>query len=947
MANPPEAEALVELQIDGKAVRARPGTLIVDAAAGHGILIPSLCHQSELAPSGNCRLCMVEIEGWRTEAPACAMKVAPGMKVHTDTPRIAASRRAVLEMLLLRYHDPEWDAKDKPGNEFEYWCRRYGAKLPEGLRTPGPHPVDADPHPYIRVDLNRCILCARCVRACGELQVRHVWGIAQRADQSHVVAGLDQLMLDARCESCGACAAFCPTGALEDRGARDAWAPDELVTTVCPYCGVGCSYDLAVRAGRVVRVLSNAHAPVNGMHLCVKGRYGFDFVHHADRLLRPRVRRELLEGAGRAPGEARGAWVETDWPTALGLVAQRLEAVRRESGPDAIGLFSSAKCSNEENYLVQKLARQVIGTHNVDHCARLCHASTVAGLALALGSGAMTNTMRDVAEQARAILVIGSNTTEQHPVFGSMLRRAAERRGAKLVIADPRRIDLAEFATLHLRQRPGTDIALVNGLLNIIFERGWEDDAFITARTEGFAALREQVRGYPPARVAAITGLSEAEIHAAAELLARNKPMAVVWAMGITQHTTGVANVLALANLQLALGNYGVPGSGVNPLRGQNNVQGACDMGALPNLFPGYQAVGDEAARKKFAEAWALGGGADVRLSEAPGLTVTEMVGAAGEGRLRALFIMGENPAMTDPDLNHVRKSLEAAEFIVLQEIFPSETAAYADVLLPAAAWAEKDGTFTNTERRVQRVREAVDPPGEARPDWAIVAELAARMLALQDRTPAGRWAGWDYASPAKILEEVAALTPQYAGISFHRLDGGETLHWPVTGPEHPGTPILHRERFTRGLGRFHVVEHLAPREEPDGDYPLLLTTGRVLYHWHGGEMTRRSPGLNSLCPEPEIEINPVDARRNGVREGELMRLSSRRGELEARAWVTDRVPEGVVFGNFHFPAAGNVNNLTILALDPVAKIPEYKVCAVRASPIARGAILRETAARS
>jgi formate dehydrogenase alpha subunit len=919
----------VDLKIDGRRIMAPRGATLLDAAAANGIAIPSLCHHRELLPSGNCRLCTVEIDGWRTEVAACAIKVAPGMVVRTRTPRIDASRRSMLAMLLSRFHDARWADPARPETEFEFWCRHYGVSIPESVRAPGPHPVDDDPHPFIRVDRNRCILCARCVRACREIQGRDVWGIAQRGERSAIAAGMAQPMLDARCESCGLCAAVCPTGALEDRTV-DAGKPETLVTTTCPYCGVGCNFDIAVREGRAVRVASNPYAPVNGMHLCVKGRYGFDFLDHPDRLRMPRVRRELLEGARRVPGEPRGEWVETDWPTALALVAGRFEAIRRDSGGDAIGVFSSAKCTNEENYLAQKLARQVLGTHNVDHCARLCHASTVAGLAMALGSGAMSNTMRDVAEEARAILVIGSNTTEQHPVFGAMLRQAA-RRGTKLVVADPRRIDLAEFATLHLRQRPGTDIALINGLLNVIFERGWEDRGFIAARTEGFEALREAVRTYDPARVAAITGVAEADLLRAAEILACEKPMAVVWAMGITQHTTGVANVLAMANLQLALGNLGVPGGGVNPLRGQNNVQGACDMGALPNVFPSYQAVGNADARARMAAAWALGGGAPVAFADHPGLTVTEMVGAAGEGTLRALYVIGENPVMTDPDVGHVKVALAKAELVVLQEIFPSETAAYADVLLPGAAWAEKDGTFTNTERRIQRVREAVEPPGEARPDWAILAELATRILALQGRTPAGPCAAWRYATPAQILDEVAAVTPSYAGVSFHRLDGGESLHWPVPSPDHPGTPILHRERFPIGRGKFHVVEHLAPREEPDAGYPLLLTTGRVLYHWHGGEMTRRSAGLNALCPEPEVEVNPADARRLGLRDGATTRFVSRRGELHARAWITDRVPEGVVFGNFHFPGTGNVNNLTILALDPVAKIPEYKVCAVRA----------------
>ena len=924
---------MVELEINGRAVQAEPGSLLIDAAASAGIAIPSLCHHRSLAPSGNCRLCMVEIEGWRTEAPACATRVAPGLRVHTESPRIAQARRAALELVLTRYHDPQWGAHAGAESEFEYWCRHYGARVPDSAFSPGPRATDSDPHPLIRVDLNRCILCGRCARACAELAVRHVWGFAGRGERSHLVAGLDETMLEARCESCGACAAFCPTGALEDRGAEAAGKPDTLVTTVCPYCGVGCSYDLAVKAGRVVRVVSNPYAPVNGMHLCVKGRYGWDFVNHPDRLTAPRVRRDLLQGRARAPGAARSDWVTVDWETALELVAAKFESVRRESGPDATAFLASAKCTNEENYLIQKLARQVIGTHNVDHCARLCHASTVAGLLLALGSGAMSNSMADVAGEAAAIFVIGSNTTEQHPVFGAMLRRAAQR-GAKIIVADPRRIDLCEFATLHVRQRPGTDIALVNGLLHLIFANGWEDRAFIAARTEGIEALRETVQRYPPARVAALTGVSEAELAKLAELVAQSRPMAVIWAMGITQHTTGIQNVLALANLQLALGNFGIPGAGVNPLRGQNNVQGACDMGGLPNVFTAYQPVGDPAARERFARGWALSDGGPA-LGERPGITLTEMIGAAGKGSVRALFIVGENPALTDPDLNHVRASLARAEFVVLQEILPSATAEFADVLLPGAAWAEKDGTFTNTERRVQRVRRAVEPPGEARPDWAIVASLAERLLARQGRKPVGPQAGWRYGSPAEILDEIGTLTPSYAGIDVHRLERGASLSWPVPAKDHPGTPILHRSRFTRGKGAFHAVEHVEAAELPDAAYPLLLTTGRVLSHWHGGEMTRRS-AINALCPEPEVEIHPADARRIGLdgEDGAPMRLLSRRGELRARAWITERVPEGIVFGNFHFPAEGNVNNLTLLALDPVAKIPEYKVCAVRAERV-------------
>jgi formate dehydrogenase alpha subunit len=877
--------------------------------------------------------------------------VSAGMVVQTETPSLVEGRRMVLELLLSNYsaagaataktngHGPA------PETDFMHWVRHYQVPMPPELAPR--YPVDADPNPIIRVDMNQCILCTRCVRACAEVQGRFVWGPAERGFETRIVAGADTPLLDARCESCGACVAVCPTGALSHKLSWQLGQADRLVTTTCTYCGVGCQFDLNVKDGKVIRVTSKPDAPVNGFHLCVKGRYGYDFIHHPDRLTRPRVRRYLLEGRAR-DGHDRGDWVETDWETALNLTAARLAAIKREAGADAIGVLASAKCTNEENYLMQKFARQVVGTHNVDHCARLCHASTVAGLAMCYGSGAMSNTMDDVAEQARAIFVIGSNTTEQHPVFGARLRQAVRRRGIPLVVADPRRIDLTEFAALHLRQKPGTDVALVNGLMHLILANGWEDRAFIESRCENFEAFEAGLAPYTPERVAETTGVPEADLREAARLLATHKPMAVIWAMGITQHTTGVINVLSLGNLQMLLGNLGVPGGGVNPLRGQNNVQGACDMGALPNVLPGYQAVTDPAVRAKFAAAWRLAPATDEQpqpdftLGEKPGLTVTELIPLAGQGQVRALYILGEDPVLTDPDSNHVQASLAACEFLVLQEIFPSETAAYADVLLPGVTFAEKDGTFTNTERRVQLVRQAIAPLGEARPDWAITAELARRMLALDAQQPVGPLAGWDYASPAEVMAEIAAVTPSYAGVSHARLERGDQLHWPVKGPEHAGTPILHIGQFTRGKGRFHVVDHLPAKELPDDEFPWLLTTGRVLYHWHGGEMTRRAAGLLAVYPEALVEVSPEDAERIGLREAGQVRVRSRRGEMVARAIVTERVSAGLIFANFHFPGAQNVNNLTIAALDPVAKIPEYKVCAVTIEPVCEPAAAAE-----
>jgi predicted molibdopterin-dependent oxidoreductase YjgC len=566
----------------------------------------------------------------------------------------------------------------------------------------------------------------------------------------------------------------------------------------------------------------------------------------------------------------------------------------------------------------------------------------VAGLAASFGSGAMSNSMDDVAEKAAAFFVIGSNTTEQHPVFGAKLRQAVLKRGAKLIVADPRRIDLVEFAQpkyggLYLRHRPGTDIALVNGLMYIILQKGWEDKEFIAARTEGFEEFKATVDQYPPEKTSEITGIPVEKLYRAAEILASSKPTAVMWAMGITQHIVGVRNVMTLANFQMLLGNMGVPGGGVNPLRGQNNVQGACDMGGLPNVYPAYQNVTSDEVRVKFAKAWGLNegpltvdGGTIRGLPSTVGLTVTEMIPAAETGKVRALYILGEDPVMSDPDTNHIRHCLEKCEFLVLQEIFPSETAVYADVMLPGISFAEKTGTFTNTERRVQMVRKAVDPPGEARPDWQITTEIAKRIIALGGReiNPAPQSA-WKYADTSAIMDEINVVTPSYAGVTHARLEKGERLQWPVKGPDDAGTPVLHIGQFTRGKGKFIPVDHLPPAELPDDEYPVLMSTGRVLYHWHGGQMTRRAEGLMAVYDRALVEVNPDDAAKWNATDGTRLRVSSRRGSIEAHAWITDRVPPGMVYTNFHFPDA-SANELTHASLDPVAKIPEYKITAVR-----------------
>lgn len=537
----------------------------------------------------------------------------------------------------------------------------------------------------------------------------------------------------------------------------------------------------------------------------------------------------------------------------------------------------------------------------------------------------MSNSMDDVASQAQAFLIIGSNTTEQHPVFGAMLRQAVRQRGAKLVVADPRKIDITEFATLHLRQKPGTDIALLNGLMYIILEKGWEDKAFIEERTENFDEFKATVMQYPPDKVAEITRIPVEKLYEAAEILATSKPMAVIWAMGITQHIVGVRNVMDLANFQMLLGNMGKAGGGVNPLRGQNNVQGACDMGGLPNVYPAYQPVTSEEAREKFQKAW--GATAEAKV----GLTVTEMMPGILDGKIKSLYILGEDPVMSDPDTKHIRHCLESLDFLVLQEIFPSETAAYADVMLPGASFAEKTGTFTNTERRVQMVRQAIEPLGESKPDWWILSELAKRlMVRISDRVQKDApHAGWEYTSTAEIMSEINAVTPSYGGITHARLEAGERLQWPCPTADHPGTPILHTKQFTRGKGKFMPIDHVPPAERPDDEYPMVMNTGRVLYHWHGGTMTRRAEGIMQVYGEALVEVNPDDAEKLGLNGKNIVRVTSRRGSIEAKAWVTDRVPPGMVYANFHFPEA-SANELTHASLDPVSKIPSYKITAVK-----------------
>ncbi len=671
----------------------------------------------------------------------------------------------------------------------------------------------------------------------------------------------------------------------------------DFVLTTCPFCGCGCNFYLQVLDGEIVGVIPCKTDEISEGGPCIKGRNAHKFIQHEDRLKTPLIKENRQ-------------FKQASWQEALDVVSQKLREIKQKFGPDAVGFLSSAKCTNEENFALMKLARAVIGTNNVDHCARLCHASTVVGLMSSFGSGAMTNSIPEI-EGADCILVIGSNTFEQHPLVGSRIIKAKEN-GAKLIVIDPRRVPLTTFADVFLQIKPGTDACLLNGLMNVLFSQNWIDEKFISERTEGFEDFKQKVKEYSPERVREITGIAPEDLQRAARLYGEAQRATIIYSMGITQHTTGTDNVKSCANLAMLTGNVGRESTGVNPLRGQNNVQGACDMGALPDVYSGYQSVTDKRVAEKFEKAWA------VKLPSNPGLTVVEMMEAAYIGSLKAMYIIGENPMLSDPDINHVKSSLDALDFLVVQDIFLSETAKLADVVLPASSFAEKEGTFTATDRRVLRVRKAIDPIGEGKPDWLIISQLAQRMGSKQ----------FSYASAEDIMKEIAELTPIYGGISYDRLDSGEILAWPCPTLDHLGTKFLHEGAFTRGKGCFFAIDFKEPAEMPDEEFPFILTTGRLMFQYHTGTMSRRIPSLEKEASEGFVELNPHDAQRLGIEQGERVTVKSRRGQIQIGVFVTDRVAPGVVFIPFHF-AESAANVLTSSKLDPEAKIPELKVCAV------------------
>jgi formate dehydrogenase alpha subunit len=888
--------------LDGRDVAAGEGQTILQAALAHGVAIPHLCYDPRISPTGACRLCLVEIEGEAGMQTSCTRPAMPGMVVRTNTEALRASRKTTIE-LLLSEHRVACTTCDADGDcLLQDYAYEYGAaedRFPsvataqrEGAYTLG--------HKGIVYDPSKCVRCQRCVKICAEVEMAEALTLKGRAMDVQVTTAFDLPLNESTCEICGLCVSTCPTGALWEREARGLGRAKDLkkIRTTCTYCGVGCQIDMNVNAktNRIVRVTSESGCVVNDGNTCVKGRFGFRFVHSPERLTRPLIRDD-------------GSFREASWEEALAYAGKRLAEVRDKYGPDGIAFLSSCRCTNEENYLMQKIARTAGKTNNVDQCATTCHAPTVAGLASAFGSGAMTNSIGEI-QGVETLFVIGCNPTEAHPIVGMEMKKAL-RRGAKLVVCDPRKTWMARRADVHVQHAPGTDNFLINAMMNYIIEQGWHDAAFVESRCENFEAFRENLKEYRVEEAARVCGVEADDIRLAAEMYAKGAPSAIFYTLGITEHTCGTENVQNLANLSMLCGQIGKASSGVNPLRGQNNVQGGCDMGAIHMVLTGYQKVADPAVREKFGKAWG------VEIPTNVGGRVTDFIEKAGEGIVKGFYVLGEDPVLSEPNQAKVVENLRKLEFLLVEEIFMTETAKLADVVLPATCFAEKDGTFTNSERRVQRVRKAVDPPGEARPDWQIICGVATAMgYPMQ------------YGSAEDVFNEMAGLTPSYGGMSYERIDK-VGLQWPCPTPDHPGTMFLHAGRFTRGKGLMHVIKFRPPAETPDAEYPLVLSTGRTLYNYNVGNMTRKNAPIAQKQDENFVEMHRRDAARLGIADGGLARITTRRGSVAVRAHVGDKVRPGAIWMPFHFLET-STNRLTNDAFDNVTRTAEYKCCAAK-----------------
>ena len=893
---------LMDLTLDGEAVRAIAGESLFDLAKRYGKPLPHLCYADRpgYEASGNCRACMVEIEGERVLAPSCARKAEPGMVVQTKSARAVKARRMVMELLIT----------DQPANDshFRDMAALAGvskSRFPKAKTTP----LLDNSHVAMRVDLEACIHCNLCVQACRDVQVNDVIGMAARGADSTIIFDQADPMGASTCVACGECVQACPTGALlpAEPAAQDY---DSEVASVCPYCGVGCQLSFKIKDNRIVRV-DGLDGPANQERLCVKGRFGFDYIHHKHRLTTPLIR---LEGAKKGlnidPANPFTHFRKATWEEALEAAANGLQA-----HGDKIAGFGSAKCSNEEAYLFQKLIRAGFGSNNVDHCTRLCHASSVAALLENVGSGAVTATFNEI-ENADVAIVIGSNAIENHPVAATYFKQFTKR-GGKLIVLDPRGVGLGRHASHRALFTPGADVALLNAIMHVIAAEGLYDKAYIDQFTEGWEAFKTHLEDYAPEKMEAVCGIAAKELRAIARTFAGGKAGMIFWGMGVSQHIHGTDNARCLISLALMTGNVGKSGAGLHPLRGQNNVQGASDAGLIPMFLPDYQSVTDEAVRADFCKIWGIGD-----FSAEPGLTVVETIHAIHAGAVQAMYILGENPAMSDPDVSHARAALAKLKHLVVQDIFLTETAMFADVILPAAAWPEKTGTATNTNRQVQMGRAAITPPGQARADWQITTDLANRL-----------GLGWDYTHPREVFAEMTRLMPSLDNITWERLEAEGAVTYPSLSPEDPGQAIVFADGFPRegGVANFKPASVTEPFERPDADYPFVLITGRQLEHWHTGSMTRRSKVLDAVEPEASCAMHPKTLRDMKVKAGEMVRLSTRRGEISLMARADRAVPPDTVFVPFAYEEA-SANILTTAALDPVGKIPEFKYAAVRVS---------------
>ncbi len=910
--------------LDGREVEAQPGETIWQVAKREGVTIPHLCWKD--APGyradGNCRACVVEVEGERVLAASCIRKPAAGMKVHTQTERAKASRHMVFELLYADQPKPE-NAHDSQ-SAFRAWAKAMDVSVSRFPKSDAPK-ADLS-HPAMAVNLDACIHCNLCVRACREVQVNDVIGMAWRGADSKIVFDFDDPMGQSTCVACGECVQACPTGALmpasivddKQRGGREA---DRKVDSVCPYCGVGCQITYNLRkdeAGKeTIAWVEGRDGPANENRLCVKGRFGFDYVASPERLAKPLIRKPgLPKGVNIDPMNPLTHFREATWEEALEFAASGLSRIKAQHGPKALAGFGSAKCSNEEAYLFQKLVRAGFGSNNVDHCTRLCHASSVAALMETIGSGAVTAPFTAVRD-SDVIVVIGANPTENHPVAATYFKQAAKR-GAELIVMDPRGTALKRHATHMLQFRNGGDVSLLNAMMNVIVTEKLYDAQYIQAHTEGFERLKKHLEQFTPEAMEPICGIPADEIRTVARKYARANAAIIFWGMGVSQHTHGTDNARCLISLALMCGQTGRPGAGLHPLRGQNNVQGASDAGLIPMVFPDYMKVGVDAIRTRFEELW------QAKLDPEPGLTVVETMDAIHAGKVKGMYIMGENPAMSDPDVGHAREALAALEHLVVQDIFLTETAMFADVVLPASAWPEKDGTVSNTNRQVQMGRRALTPPGEARPDWWITVEIARRM-----------GLPWTYAHPKDVFAEMKLAMPSLDNITWDRLERESAVAYPCPAPDHPGMDIVFADRFptTSGLGKFVPANVLPPDARPDAEFPFVLSTGRQLEHWHTGAMTRRASVLDAVEPEPTAQMNPADIARFGIAAGDQVRVTSRRGSVVIRVRAETGMQQGVVFIPFAYVEAA-ANLLTNPKLDPFGKIPEFKYCAVKIEPV-------------